>query len=102
MRFPIFPSSSRGLLARGTGPEELVLWRPDHGVTRHPCPGPVLGVGRDRGSAEVPNDHPSAASTSRDLRTGSTASTGRFHAGPSIVSSNAPIVAFIPATQLPA
>lgn len=44
MRFPIFPSSSRGLLGRGEDLAELVLWRPEHGVTRHVFGGAVVAA----------------------------------------------------------
>ena len=42
LRFPVFPSSGPSLIARGDGPDELVLWRYGLPTARFRLPGPVL------------------------------------------------------------
>ncbi|GGU31187.1 hypothetical protein [Lentzea flava] len=44
LRFPVFPSSGPSMIARGTGPHELVLWRCGLPATRFRLPGPVLAA----------------------------------------------------------
>ncbi|SFQ98723.1 hypothetical protein SAMN04488564_101686 [Lentzea waywayandensis] len=44
MRFPVFPSSCPSLVARGDGPDELVLWRCGLAPAKVRLPGPVLAA----------------------------------------------------------
>ncbi|MCS7477684.1 hypothetical protein ACFFQW_26420 [Umezawaea endophytica] len=44
LRFPVFPSSGPSLVARGDGPDELVLWRCGTPTARFRLPGPVLAA----------------------------------------------------------
>ncbi|GAA3665680.1 hypothetical protein GCM10022267_60040 [Lentzea roselyniae] len=44
LRFPIFPSAGPSLVARGDGPDELVLWRCGLPAARFRLPGPVLAA----------------------------------------------------------
>lgn len=44
LRFPVFPSAGASILARGDGPDELLLWRCGLPVTRYRMAGPVLAA----------------------------------------------------------
>lgn len=44
LRFPVFPSAGPSLIARGEGPDELVLWRFGLPATAFRLPGPVLAA----------------------------------------------------------
>ncbi|RKT54519.1 hypothetical protein [Saccharothrix australiensis] len=44
LRFPVFPSSGPSLVARGDGPDELVLWRCGLPAAAFRLPGPVLAA----------------------------------------------------------
>ncbi|GHH53746.1 hypothetical protein [Lentzea cavernae] len=44
IRFPVFPSPSPFLLARGDGPDEVLLWRLGLPTARFRLPGPVLAA----------------------------------------------------------
>lgn len=44
LRFPVFPSSGPSMVARGDGPDELVLWRYGVPAAKFRLPGPALAA----------------------------------------------------------